>query len=197
MFYLLNTYHSVNDLNTIKAIQTETLFTIEQYFNVIDNELNAYIKTLMDIKLSKNQCEKILDHLKQHVIPFEIPSHKQVEKTFKKVKKLKQPEISKEQSLESSFIGWNEISSNRKYILYYDENEVLQGFYGDLSPQTLKGFCKICNKESEVSLFLNKNKSDSEGRYTKKGDYICRDSIRCNQQLSDITHFRNFLKNLF
>lgn len=196
VFYLLNTYHSINDMNTIKAIQSETMFAINQYFNDTDNEFDEHIKSLMDVKLSKNQCEKILDYLKQYVIPFDIPSHKQIEKVFRKVKKLKMPEISDTQSRDSTFISWNDISSNRKYIIYYDENGQLQGFYGDLSPQTVKGFCNICNKESDVSLFLNRKKSGSDGRYIKKGDYICHDSVKCNQQLSDITYFHEFLQKL-
>lgn len=197
IFHLLNTYHSVNDLKMIKNIQEETRFLIKDHLKDAGDGLDTQIDTLMDIKLSKSQCEKVLDHLKEYVIPFTEPTQKQIEKTFRKVKKLRVPSISDGQYRESTFIGWNEISSQRKYILYYDMNDALQGFYGDLSPQTVKGFCNICNTESDVSLFLNKSKTGSDDRYTKKGDYICRDSEKCNQQISDIGRFHQFINKIF
>ncbi|PTH31020.1 hypothetical protein BU586_07755 [Staphylococcus agnetis] len=71
----------------------------------------------------------------------------------------------------------------------------LKGMYGDLSPTKVKGFCKICNAESYVSLFLNQSKHNKkEGTYTKKGDYICYDSVACNGQLEDITRLYHFIE---
>lgn len=69
-------------------------------------------------------------------------------------------------------------------------------FYGDISHQTVKGFCAICNKESNVALFMRKIRTSSDGQYTKKGDYICYDSTKCNQQLSDITQFYRFINKI-
>ncbi len=102
------------------------------------------------------------------MLPFEHPSKKQVDKVFRKVKKLKTPLISNEVLLESTFIGWNDVASNRKYIIYYNDFGNLDGFYGDISNQTVKGFCSICNKESRVTLFMRKTRTTSDGQYTKK-----------------------------
>ena len=94
----------------------------------------------------------------------------------------------------SSFVGWNELASNRKYIIYYDEKQ-LKGLYGEISNQVVKGFCTICNKESNVSLFM-KSQNQFGWSICKKGDYICRDSIHCNKQLTDINQFYNFIDKL-
>lgn len=197
VYNLLNTYHSVNDLNIVKNIQAETEVLIENRFTHIDDTLRNHIQSLMDLKLSKKQCENVLAHIKTYVIPFDAPPLKQLQKTFKKVKKLKIPVVTPEVLQENTYIGWNELSSQRKYIIYYDDNHQLHGFYGDLSPQTVKGFCSICNQDSDVSLFLNKSKTGSDGRYTKKGDYICRDSIKCNSKLYDLNHFNLLLISCF
>lgn len=44
----------------------------------------------------------------------------------------------------------------------------LKGLYGEISNQVVKGFCTICNKESNVSLFMKKSKTNSDGQYVKK-----------------------------
>ena len=44
----------------------------------------------------------------------------------------------------------------------------LKGLYGEISNQVVKGFCTICNKESNVSLFMKKSKTNSDGQYVKR-----------------------------
>ena len=83
-----------------------------------------------------------------------------------------------------------------KVIIYYNEQGTLTGFYGDIANQTVKGYCAICNKESNVALFMRKTRTSGDRQYTKKGDYICFDSIKCNQQLSDITQFYQFVDKI-
>lgn len=194
--HLLNAYKSVNDLNTITSIKETTKEDIYQQFHQTDDTLIEAIDKLMNLRISKAQVDKILATLQTYVRPFEHPSKKQVEKTFRKIKKLKSPLISDEILLESTYIGWNDIASNRKFIIYYDEQGLLTGFYGDIANQTVKGYCAICNKESNVALFMRKTRTSGDGQYTKKGDYICFDSIKCNQQLSDITQFYQFVDKI-
>src|SRR5699024_4352575 len=165
-------------------------------FNEIDDNILNSLDKMMDIRLSNRQIEFILNTFVNYVIPFEIPSNKKIEKNFRKVKKIKIPTINDKSLYTSSFIGWNDISSNRKYIIYYDKNNQLQGFFGDISTQIVKGFCSICNNESNVALCMKKTSSSSDGRYTKKGDYICYDSSRCNKQLTDINYFYQFFNKI-
>lgn len=194
--HLINVYNSVNDLNTIASIQETTREQILNTFQSVDSSIQLEIEKLMNYQLSKMQAEKILSILQGYVLPFEHPSKKQVDKVFRKVKKLKTPLISNEVLLESTFIGWNDVASNRKYLIYYNDFGKLDGFYGDISNQTVKGFCSICNKESRVTLFMRKTRTTSDGQYTKKGDYICFDSTVCNQQISDLSYFYHFLNKI-
>ncbi|WP_252898592.1 FBP domain-containing protein [Secundilactobacillus odoratitofui] len=94
------------------------------------------------------------------------PANK-LKRSFVKLKKLKQPNFNALELSEQTFIGWNDIATQRKYMLYYDDNK-LAGVYGDLSVSVIKGFCTICHQESNVSLFTAISKKGSEGRYTKK-----------------------------
>lgn len=193
---LANAYKTVNDVNTIESIQGETYDLIMNQFSEIDDNIDSLINLIMDKGLSKRTIEKIIAQLQNYVIPFKEPTQKQVTKAFKKVKKLKIPHFNEEQLCKSTYLGWNDNASNRKYIVYYDIDDNVQGFYGVISNQVVKGFCTICNKESGVALFMKTTNNASEGRYTKKGDYICHDSDKCNGQLSDLEKFYHFINKL-
>ena len=59
----------------------------------------------------------------------------------------------------------------------------------------MKGFCNICNAELDVVLVLNKTKHNkSDETYTKKGDYICHNTVKCNQNLDNVEDFMNLLR---
>lgn len=173
---LKNVYRSVNDIETMRVVQVDTRDAILNAFTETDAQLLETVERLMNIRLSQMQVDDILTTLRSYVIPFELPSQKKMEKTFRKVKKIKFPSVEAASLYTHSFIGWNDLASNRKYMMYYDTQGQLQGFYGDL--------------------FMKKTNSASEGRYTKKGDYICHDSTRCNEQLTDITDFYAFINKL-
>lgn len=194
--HLVNAYNSVNDPNTIASIKDVTRDEILSTFNSRDTTIRSNVEKLMNVQLTKEQAQKILTTIQMYVKPFEHPSNKQVTNLFKKVKKLKTPLISDEVLQTSTYIGWNDIASNRKFIIYYDNFGKLNGVYGDISNQTVKGFCSICNKESRVALFMRKTRTGNDDQYTKKGDYICFDSTLCNHQISDLSHFHHFLNKI-
>ena len=59
------------------------------------------------------------------------------------------------------------LTENISFIKNLDDK--FEGIYGEISPNKVKGFCKICNQESDTSLFLNKTKHNkSSGTYTKR-----------------------------
>ena len=78
---------------------------------------------------------------------------------------------------------------------FYEE-EKLKGISGTLSPTINKGICSICQRTSNVSLFLSTTKTGSDGTYTKKGNYICHDSDQCNQQLVQLAPFYEFTERV-
>ncbi|GGI39429.1 FusB/FusC family EF-G-binding protein [Mammaliicoccus stepanovicii] len=190
---LVNVYKSVNDPKTIETFQAMTDDHIAQLFNEKHSEVTDFVNIIMNKKISRAQVDKLLIGLKAYVIPFEQPSSKQLEKVFKKTKKLKQPDWENIDLKESSYIGWNDSGKQKKYIVLYDENEKLTGVVGDLSPAIKPGICSICQKESNVSMFLSTTKSKGDGTYTKNGNYICHDSIRCNQQLVQLDALYDFI----
>ncbi|MGK0554594.1 FusB/FusC family EF-G-binding protein [Macrococcus capreoli] len=185
--------YKTNDPTTNKAQKDIILDEIRAIFIVNDIDASEYVAKLDDIRLSKTRASMIISEMKQFVEPFEMPSAKQIEKLFKKVKKLKTPSSDQYDLKMMSYLGWNDSAANRKYIVYKDIDGSFNSMYGELAPTKVKGFCSICQHESDVSLFLNKTKANIDGTYTKKGDYICHDSNVCNQHLDDIEKLYRFV----
>lgn len=192
---LLRLYRT-NDVKTLQAHKDYILNEIKNVFDNKDIDASEFLKDIDDIKLSRKRVGQLLEKLKIVVEDYEVPTNAEVSKLFKKVKKLKIPDFDEVDKKAICFIAWNDLSSNRKYFIYKNRDHELDGIYGELSPNKIKGFCKICNQESKVSLFLCKSKTSGDGTYKKKGDYICSDSEVCNQHLTDIEDLYGFIENV-
>lgn len=191
---LINAYQSVNDLQTIQVYQALIFEKIDELFFDRPTEIEQLKSELLDKRLTKARAQRILEPIKELVIPFEKPSAKQVQKAFRKVKKLKAPDFDALDLRDYSYIGFDDAGSQKKYLLYYDRQNKLQGIVGQMSPNTIKNVCSICNRIGNVALFLSTTKATAEGTYTKKGNYICTDSHQCNCQLHELENMHQFME---
>jgi hypothetical protein len=189
--HLLSVYSSVNDNKTVETVQALAAEKIRGLFETENEEAEAFLKLALDRTWTKAKAEQALEELKEAVIPFEQPEKKQIEKIFRKTKKLKFPNWSELDLREHTYIGWNDPGTQKKFILFYKEKK-LQGISGTISPTIIKGVCSICQKTSNVSMFLATTKASSDGTYTKRGNYICHDSDQCNKQLVQLDKFYEF-----
>ncbi|MGX7197383.1 FusB/FusC family EF-G-binding protein [Enterococcus olivae] len=195
VLYLVNTYHSVNDKSTIETVQALMLKDIDEIVGESYPEIEDLKKFILDQTLTREKTEHYFEEFKDCVIAFQQPTSKQIEKVFRKTKKLKHPAWEILDLREHSYIGWNDPGSQKKFILYYSEGK-LQGLSGQLNPSIIKNVCTICQKVSNVSMFLATTKSSGDGTYTKKGNYICADSEQCNHQLHDREAFDRFVEQM-
>lgn len=192
---LLNVYKT-NDMTSHQSHKEYILNEIKNVFENTDADPSEFIAGIDDMKISRKKAELLLEKLKADVEDFELPTKKQIDKLFKKVKKLHGPDLDVVDTKSTAFLAWNDLSSNRKYFVFKNRDDEHEGMFGELSVNKIKGFCKICNQESKVSLFLNKLKTSGMGTYTKKGDYICHDSEVCNQHLEDINQLYDFIEHV-
>ncbi|WP_254250239.1 FusB/FusC family EF-G-binding protein [Macrococcus equipercicus] len=189
---LMKAYQTMNDPKMIETYQSLIQESVEQIFTEPLPEVEAFLNVMMDRTMTRHQLDKQLELLKIYVEPFKVPSNQQLDKLFKKVKKLKYQNWADYELTESTYIGWNDPGQQKKFIIFYHEGE-LRGLYGDLSPSVNKGVCPICKNDSKVSMFLATTKIAGDGTYTKNGNYICHDSRSCNKQLDDLTGLYEFL----
>lgn len=192
---LIHSYQSVNDVRTIQTIRAIAVEKLHQTVTGNYPQINALVNYTLNDHLRHSSADEILTELKSDVVPFVQPTKKQVEKVFRKTKKLKVPNFEAIDLRDCTFVGWTDRGMRRKFMLYYDDGQ-LAGVSGDISSTVIKGFCAICHCESNVSLFTAITKRGSEGQYTKKGNYICTDSMRCNQQLCARTDLDVFLETI-
>lgn len=190
----INIYQTVNDASTVQTTQVMTANKVKEL--VPEPLAEELLKVILDRYTTRAKMEKVLTAFKENVEPFKEPSGKQVEKAFRKVKKLHLPDFQQMDLKEHTFLGWNDPGTQRKYLLYYDDHQKLQGLYGTMSPNVLKNICAICHKESAVAMFLATTKTGGDGTYTKKGNYICTDSEKCNRQLYSREEFDEFVDTI-
>ena len=187
---LVSAYHSVNDKQTIVTLQTLIQGRTEEFFGR-DPLLAAYWEQFLDTGLTRDKFEKLFEEMKRFVTPMDVPSTKQIEKSFRKVKKMQYPELETKYFRDLSYLGWNDSGTNRKYLLRKIDGRFV-GAYGSFSTDVQKGNCAICNQISTVAFFLATTKSAGDGTYTKKGNYICTDSDQCNRQLTQLATLERF-----
>lgn len=191
---LINAYQSVNDKETITTFQAQIVEKMTQAVSTEFEPLKDLIDFALNTSLTKAKAQDYFESFKKYVTPFEMPTAKQLEKTFKKVKKLKLP--TEEMDLqETSYLGWNDPATQRKYLLLREEGKLV-GVYGKLAAGTQKGICSICHSTQNVALFLATTKASADGTYTKKGNYICVDSQNCNHHLYDLEHLHQFYQTV-
>lgn len=175
-------YRSANDTSTLKALKSLTEEKINQIFSQVELDDHQELFIQMHAITTTKEAEPFLEELKAFVIPFVSPSDAKLKKVFAKTKKLKIPAWSKLNLRDYTFYGWNDIAQQRKYIITYDDGNLV-GVEGTISTDIQKGVCSICHSHSKVSLFMAKTKSSGDGIYTTNGNYICYDSDVCNEQI--------------
>lgn len=190
---LIDIYKTVNDKQTIMTSQEITTIAIKP---ILGEELHEQIRiAYLDVTLTNAKALKIFDTLKEHVLPYEESSDKQIEKSFKKVKKLKFPDWVNYDLKETNYLAWDDIGTQRKYINFYQQNKLV-GFYGVMSPSVIKNVCSICHNIDNVAMFMSTTKSSGDGTYTKKGNYICKDSKKCNQNMQSLDYLYQFYETI-
>lgn len=189
LIQLINIYKTVNDKQTIITSQEVTSANI---LPILGEQLHEDIRiSYLDITLTNAKAVRIFDRIKQDVIPFKEASDKQIEKSFKKVKKLKYPDMSLVDLKETNYLAWDDIGTQRKYLNFYSQDKLV-GFYGVMSTDVIKNVCAICHKIDNVAMFMATTKKSGDGTYTKKGNYICKDSESCNRQMETLDYLHQF-----
>lgn len=195
VYNLVHQYQSVNDLRTVSALQELAAEEIRETIPGDEPIVEQLILNIMDRRLRHRATERMVQTLQAFIVPFATPNKKQIQQTFKKAKKLTLPDLSVVDWRDYTFFAWNDIATRRKYILYYEQEELL-GLVGDVSSPIVRGYCSICQHEENVTMFLALNKRHGDGRYTKKGNYICVDSLQCNRNLHERVLFDRFVTTI-
>jgi len=153
---------------------------------------------MLDVsKLQTDEAyDRFIDELRPHVRSFPQVSEQQVKKMFPKQKKLRLPDATELPMNRMSYLSWNDLRSNRKYILCEKDHQLI-GIECKASANTKRNICAFCNQLAEVSycVTVTKAKQAKNPDYYKAiGTYICTDSISCNENMTNLDALLTFVE---
>jgi hypothetical protein len=192
--HLINGYASVNDRKVLNALKSTVYDKVLNLFNHIEAEQKQLVDQIIEVEDHAN-AEEYLNSLKPFVIPFKKVTEQTLKKLFPKAKKLKLPVLDDIDLKEMTYLGWNEKGTNKKYIIAIQPKGFI-GLEGSFTPSSKKGICTLCSRHSQVGLFMSEIKGSVQGTYTRRGNYICQDSMKCNENVTSLEKLDGFIELL-
>lgn len=196
---LNNAFRNCSDPNIIET----TRFYIQNKILNLFNNLAYEEKVLLDISRITDplHIEGYLKKLDQYVYGMPKVTSAQINKVFKKEKKLKLPDLNNEDS-KTVYLGWID-SAIKKLLIIYNINDQLLGMACRL-PETntaTTNVCTLCNhvgNQSEVAFVspICKTSSSNLDAYKSLGFYVCLDSKKCNERITSTKKLEELLREV-
>ncbi|PAF16303.1 hypothetical protein CHH69_10505 [Terribacillus saccharophilus] len=191
--HIINAYATVNHRDTLDGVKLHAFSKVEEMLPEMNGVQETLLNRLLEIE-DEIEAEAFLSELKQYVIPFRRVSKKTVEKLFPKAKKLQLPDLNALDYQSLSYIGWFDSRAHKQHLIFEYQGK-LKGISGVFDTSSTQGFCTLCHNFEDVGLFVARVRSGKE-TYVNRGNYICKNSQSCNEQLTDLTRVDAFLDNL-
>ncbi|MGE6377855.1 FusB/FusC family EF-G-binding protein [Peribacillus muralis] len=191
---LINGHATANDRDVIKTLKTVSKERVLQLFSDLNEDQEQLLDPVDTIK-DPAQAENFLLQIKPYVIPFKEITEKTIKKLFPKAKKLKAPSLETVDLREMSYLGWDDHGSGRKFIIA-PHLDTFTGLHGTIKPANKKGICAICSRFEEIGMFMSETKGKVQGTFIKKGNYICLDSMKCNQNITTLEKMTDLIERL-
>ncbi|MGV3464908.1 MAG: FusB/FusC family EF-G-binding protein [Heyndrickxia sp.] len=188
---LINSHSSVNDKNVLNAVKSLARDKVADLFPELEDNQKHLLEPIVEIE-DIAEAEEFLDELKPYVIPFKNVTEQTLKKLFPKAKKLKLPSLVDVDFKKLSYLGWDDKGTNKKYLIVPHQNK-LTGLSGTFTPTAKKGVCILCSCHSEVGLFMSEKKGKIQGTFVRRGNYICQDSLKCNENLISLSKLDDFI----
>lgn len=154
---------------------------------------------MLDLSRLKTDDEynQYIQRLSAFLLHFPKITEQQLKKMFPKNKKLKLPDLSKIDHNKLTYLSWNDLGSNKKYIVYELDGKMV-GIECKFTPTSKKNICSFCNSFGEVAYFstvTKTKKSKNPDYYRAIGNLICTDSSECNKKITNVQYLTSFLKD--
>ncbi|WP_419959702.1 FusB/FusC family EF-G-binding protein [Psychrobacillus sp. BM2] len=189
---LVNGHTTVNDRGVLNALRALSLEKALGLFEEAADDQKILLKPIVDIK-EKLEAEGFLETLKPHVIPFKEITETDIKKIFPKAKKLKIPSLENIDFKEISYLGWLDKGSNKKFLVVEYKNKVV-GISGGYKNSNKKGICALCSRTEEIGMFTSSVKGVTQDAFITRGNYICQDSQKCNENIVSLDKLNNFVE---
>ena len=195
LFDLNNAFRNCIDPNIVETTKICTQDKILSFFSNLSEEQ----KEILNISKVTDPLDisTYLKDLNQYVYGMPTITGSEINKVFKKEKKLKLPDLSIQDS-KLVYLGWiNE--STRKLLITYNMDGKLLGMACRLtsSKRNSTNICTLCNHigpESEVAFVSPICKPQSQDDYKSLGFYVCLNSLECNERITSTEKLEQLIK---
>ncbi|GAA0341720.1 elongation factor G-binding protein [Bacillus carboniphilus] len=191
---LVNGHSTSSDVRVLNALRTLTKERVINLFPNITEEQREELERFESIK-ERMDADEFLFLIKPLVIPFQDVSEQTLKKLFPKAKKLKLPNLEEIDWKETTYLGWYDKGSGRKYIVTNYQDKLI-GLHGTFKASSQKGICTLCNKHEEVGLFVSQTKGSTLDTFVRRGNYICQDSTKCNKNIESLEKLHDLIERL-
>jgi hypothetical protein len=151
---------------------------------------------LPSLKTDK-EYEQYIQNLSGYLLHFPTITEQQLKRMFPKHKKLKLPDLSTIDHSQLTYLSWNDLRYNKKFIVYELEGKMV-GIECEFAPTSKQNLCSFCNSFGEVAYFstiTKAKKSNNPDYYKAIGNLICADSSECNKKITNVDYLTTFLKD--
>lgn len=184
------------DQKVISAIRHTTWTRVIEMFPAATEDQKRFFDRIPTLNRAE-EFHAYLSELEQYVTAFPQVTEQQLKKLYPKVKKLKLPLLAELDFRFLTYIGWTDISTNKLFIVYNLDGK-MTGIEGRFTPTNKKGVCCLCNKHEEVAFVTaqTKAKGSALDHFGRVGNYMCIDSAKCNQNITDVSQLERFMKDV-
>lgn len=186
LFDLNNALKNCTDLNIIETTKGSVQDKILNTFIDLSEEERKILN--IDKITIPLHIDNYLNELDQYVYGMSAITNGEINKLFKKEKKLKLPDVHSQDS-KLVYLGWID-EAVRKLFVVYNMNDSFLGMACRLpkSSSNNTNICTLCNHigpENEVAFVSPICKTSNTGidAYKSIGFHICLDSSKCNERI--------------
>ncbi|RKD69739.1 treble-clef zinc-finger protein [Sinobaca qinghaiensis] len=190
---ILQAHAATQDQGVLDATRISAVEKVLELLPPLTDEQKQFVLNAAAISESLH-AERYLFEGREYVIPFPELSDSDIRALFPKAKKINIPELKKADAKRMTYMSWNDIRSERKYIIF-PHRRGMTGWSGSFKPMARKGICAVCHGHTNIGLFMAVVKSGRE-TYTSRGNYICQSSETCNDTISSLQHINDFIETL-
>lgn len=192
---LVEGYAANLDPVVLDVLKGDALVVAKQYLTADEPATTNFLFEVSNRHLTPELASQALATLNSQVEGFPQLDSETLDHLFKHQKRVVEPDWHTFDLKAQTYLGWNDIATQSKYMVAYHHHQLV-GVNGVLMPGSHQGICAICKNMSRVSLFTATTVKNNLGNYQTNGNYICRDSRLCNQQLTSDEALNEFMETV-
>ncbi|SIS49034.1 FusB/FusC family EF-G-binding protein [Salimicrobium flavidum] len=188
--HIVQTSALINDQEMVQTIQDLGKDKMMEVFHELTDLERRILEGITKLE-DRTDAEMYEARILPLVHPFEMPAEEEVRELFPYLTKVKPPLLGANvDERDLTYLSWFDAGLDRKFIVTYRNGELV-GMEGSFTYSGQKNLCSICREHEHVGLFVT-----DVTEYKRRGNYVCKDSVTCNRNITDQRHLYKFMDNM-